>query len=338
MSGVKGMDLDRIDPRELDGVTADRLAEVVNAAAAAAGQNMALMTGASLAAQAAYTHDDRPFDAMWLAHEHGTPVAMATLELPRWGNDHLGLVSCAVHPDRQRHGIGTTLLKAQADLCRAEGRSLLLTFSGRDTPGHALLAEHGFEVAQATAQRRLYPNRLDYQTIQKLADDAAAKAEADYELVRLDGPAPEEWVESLVSLFEAMNDAPLDDMDMAPDAFPVERIRRYETAMAKRRQHLYRLMARHRDSGAWAGHSILCVDELRPGVAMQEDTTVVAAHRGHRLGMWLKATMLLWMHEAQPDLETIDTWNAESNGPMIAVNDELGCVVNARGLALQLHL
>ena len=71
---------------------------------------------------------------------------------------------------------------------------------------------------------------------------------------------------------------------------------------------------------------------------MQEDTTVVAAHRGHRLGMWLKATMLLWVNELGVDIETIDTWNAESNAHMIAVNEELGCVLNARGMALQLRL
>ncbi|MBA2697351.1 MAG: hypothetical protein H0U61_01080, partial [Nocardioidaceae bacterium] len=81
-----------------------------------------------------------------------------------------------------------------------------------------------------------------------------------------------------------------------------------------------------------------CVDESRPGVAMQEDTTVVGSHRGHRLGMLLKATMLLWMRDANSGLETIDTWNAESNTHMIAINDALGCTVNAHGAALQRHL
>jgi len=107
---------------------------------------------------------------------------------------------------------------------------------------------------------------------------------------------------------------------------------------ALRQPHQHRLMARHKETGAWAGHTIVCVDEHCPGFAMQEDTSVVSAHRGHRLGMLLKATMLLWLRDAQPMLETIDTWNALSNRHMIAVNDELGCVVEARGAALQLHL
>jgi GNAT superfamily N-acetyltransferase len=331
------MHLERIDPRELDDATAARLADVVNASAQAVGQNMAPMTPASLAAQAAHTHDNRPYDAMWLAHDGGELVAMASVELPRWDNQHLALVFCVVHPDAWGRGIGTALLDAQTRFAREQGRAVLLTFCNRDTPGNALLTSYGFEVGQANAQRRLYPRDLDMDHIRALAEDAACKA-ADYELVRLDGPAPDDVVPDLVALFEAMNDAPSDDIEVTPDVFSVERIREYETAMAHRRQHLFRLMARHKETGEWAGHTILCVDELRPGMAMQEDTTVIAAHRGHRLGMGLKATMLLWVNELGVDIETIDTWNAESNTHMIAVNEELGCVLNARGMALQLRL
>ncbi len=331
------MDVQRIDPLSLDARTSDQLAEAKNASAKTLGLHMVTITGASIAAEARYTHDNRPYDAMWLVREDGDAVAMASLELPRWDNPHMALGFCSVHPNVQRRGIGTQLLRAQTTWCRSHGRSLLLTFCHRGAPGEDLLLEYGFEVAQPMAQRRLYPQRLDYDHIQALAEDAAGKA-GDYELIRLDGPAPDAWLPGLVSLFEAMNDAPQDDMDTTPDSYSVERLRAYDAAMCRRRQHLYRLMARHVPTGQWAGHTIVCVDEHCPGMAMQEDTTVVEAHRGHRLGMWLKAEMLLWLREEQPGLETIDTWNAESNDHMIAVNDELGCVVNARGSALQLHL
>jgi GNAT superfamily N-acetyltransferase len=247
------------------------------------------------------------------------------------------MVFCTVHPAYWRRGIGTALLDAQAGFAREQDRSLLLTFGNQGTPAEALKLEYGFEVAQQMAQRRLYPRQIDVDRIAGMVADAEKMSE-DYELVRLDGAAPDEWLGELVDLFEAINDAPTDAMEVEPDSFPVERIRRYESAMAHRRQHLYRLMARHKETGAWAGHTIVCVDEHCPGFAMQEDTSVVSAHRGHRLGMLLKATMLLWLRDAQPTLETIDTWNALSNRHMIAVNDELGCVVEAHGAALQLHL
>jgi hypothetical protein len=64
----------------------------------------------------------------------------------------------------------------------------------------------------------------------------------------------------------------------------------------------------------------------------------VRAHRGHRLGGLLKLDMLRWLADEQPQLETIDTWNAESNGHMIGVNEALGYEVIGRALAFQRRL
>lgn len=331
------MTIERVDPLTLDPGTADRCADIMNAAITASGLDQPSVSGRAFEGQVTYGHDSTPSDGLWLAREGGEIVGHAQLELAKWDNPRMAMVFCSVHPDQLGRGIGTALLEAQTQAARAAGRDLLLTFAMRDTPTAPFLTNAGFEVAQATVQRRLRPPELDYAAIQKYADEAATHA-TDYELIRLDGPAPEEWLPTLQDLHEAINDAPIDEMDLEPDVFPPERLRSFETAMAARGQRLYRLMVRHRETGAWAGHTILCVEETRPGVAMQEDTSVVAAHRGHRLGMLLKATMLLWMRDAHPELETIDTWNAESNHHMVAVNDRLGCTINGYGVALQRHL
>jgi GNAT superfamily N-acetyltransferase len=214
---------------------------------------------------------------------------------------------------------------------------MLLTFPTTDSPAQKLLQSRGFEVAQQAAQRRLLPQRLDYADLAHVARDATDQA-SDYELVRLHGPAPDEWIPQLGRLFEALNDAPLDGIDLEPDLFPDERVRRYEQALATRGQDVYRLMARHRPTGELAGHTIVCVDRCRPGFANQEDTAVLPAHRGHRLGLLLKSSMLLWLRDDEPHLRVIDTWNAESNAHMIAVNDRLGSRVSGRATAVQLHL
>ena len=44
---------------------------------------------------------------------------------------------------------------------------------------------------------------------------------------------------------------------------------------------------------------------------------------------------MLWLREAQPQLETVDTWNAESNDFMIGVNELLGYRIMGRELAFQ---
>ena len=331
------MEIERLDAARLDPVLADCLADISNACARDAGLDVGPVTGASLAAGAAYGHDYRPNDGFWVAREGRAVVGYASVDLPVWDNRHLALVFCSVHPTHRGRGVGSKFLQAQSCAATAAGRDMLLTYAFRGTPTEEFLLAQGFQRAQGTAQRRLRPAELDYDRIAAYAEEAAAVAR-DYEVVALDGPAPEQWLPQLQTLFEAINDAPLDDIDMVPDSFPIERIRRYEKAMAARGQHVYRLMARHRETREWAGHTIVCVDTLRPGTAMQEDTSVLRAHRGHRLGMLLKARMLLWLREARPELTIIDTWNAESNTHMIAINDALGCVVNARGAVMQRRL
>ena len=70
---------------------------------------------------------------------------------------------------------------------------------------------------------------------------------------------------------------------------------------------------------------MVCVHDLRPTIAAQEDTSVLRAHRGHRLGLRMKLAMLDWLREERPDVDAVDTWNAPDNAPMIAINEALGC-------------
>jgi GNAT superfamily N-acetyltransferase len=58
--------------------------------------------------------------------------------------------------------------------------------------------------------------------------------------------------------------------------------------------------------------------------ALQADTCVVPAHRGRRLGMWLKTTMLQWLLAEEPRLLGITAWNASANEHMLRINVELG--------------
>jgi RimJ/RimL family protein N-acetyltransferase len=131
-------------------------------------------------------------------------------------------------------------------------------------------------------------------------------------------------VQDLVGLTEAINDAPVDDLEWDDEVYSPDRIRAYERAQCASGFRFRRIVARHRRSGELAGHTVLVVDGDRPAYAEQHDTSVVRGHRGHRLGLLLKAEMLLWLAEVEPQLERIYTGNAESNRPMIAVNDRLG--------------
>ena len=78
---------------------------------------------------------------------------------------------------------------------------------------------------------------------------------------------------------------------------------------------------------------MVCVPELAPEIAAQEDTSVLPAHRGHGLGLLLKLEMAQWLRHERPDVRAVDTWNDATNAPMLAVNERLGTVLIAENNA-----
>ncbi len=195
-------------------------------------------------------------------------------------------------------------------------------------------ARHGLALKQYEVNRRQFLADLDWARLDRLYAEAAPHAAA-YELVRSPRRTPDDELPAVAAMVSAINDAPLDELDVEDEVFTPERVRAYEHANAAREIHLHRLVARHRETGELAGHTVVGVDGERPEIAEQHDTSVVRAHRGHRLGLLLKIEMLRWLREAQPQIATIDTWNAESNDHMIGVNEAVGYRVMGRALAFQ---
>jgi GNAT superfamily N-acetyltransferase len=242
-----------------------------------------------------------------------------------------------IHPDHRRQGFGSTLFERMTAEARAMGRTSIGADGWESEQTAAFAAKHGLEKKSQAIMRRQHLAELDPQLTQKLYDDAAPHA-TDYELVRIVGRTPPEMVDAMVALVSAINDAPTDDLDIEDEVFTPERLEAYETSALARGNRLYRLVARHKETGALGGHTVIGVEEQRPAIADQHDTAVAREHRGHRLGLLLKAGMLLWLAEVEPQIETVDTWNAESNDHMINVNEQLGYRVMGRELQFQRSL
>jgi len=81
--------------------------------------------------------------------------------------------------------------------------------------------------------------------------------------------------------------------------------------------------AQHVPTGKLVAFTDLYVRSVS-SVARQDDTLVVREHRGHRLGMLVKGEMLLWLHGALPGITTVETFNAEENRNMLAINEAMG--------------
>jgi len=330
--------IERVDPLELDLDTADRIAEIDRVSLEAAALPLPPDVGPGVLTSLQLQSDSRPVDGLWLAREGDRLLGWCAVELPWRDNTASAYLRGAVDPAARRRGVGRALLQHALRLADAAGRSKVHAGAFQGTDGVPALRALGFtsDGLGVNAVRRVDLHAAPDGLWDRLYDEARQHA-AGYELVHLVGPTPEELLDEMVTLHAAINDAPRDDPEQEEDVWDVDRVAAYDRAMAGRRQTVYRVLARHRDTGDWAGISILCVDEFAPSIAFQEDTSVVRAHRGHRLGLLMKADMLQWISRERPEVRATDTWNATTNHHMIAVNERLGATVVARHLSFRLQ-
>lgn len=265
------------------------------------------------------------------------PVAGLAVFTSEYDNLEMAWLDLLVAPEHRRRGHGAALLGAAHDVCRFMGRTMVCAEGWESDRVRAFAAANGYEERSRAINRRQHLAELPDGLVDGLHAEARARA-ADYELLRFAPRTPDALIDELARITAAINDAPLDDLELEDEEFPPERIRGFQTAHEASGYRVYRVVARHRGTGELAGHTVVVVDGERPSLAEQEDTAVVREHRGHRLGLLLKADMLRWLADVEPQIETIDTWNAESNDHMVGVNARLGYRILGRGLIFQRRL
>jgi GNAT superfamily N-acetyltransferase len=325
------VDVHEVDPEEADAV--GRLVEVANAVRRADSPWEHPKTLREYQGELRHGWDGEP-SVGFLGTDGGIAVALGEYAVSSYDNLHLAWLVVDVHPSHRRRGHGSAMLAALTARARAESRTTVGINGWESTSTTAFAAAHGFDQKAIEVQRRQTMADLDWPTLDLVYDDARPHA-SSYELLRQLGPTPEDQLEATAVMVAAINDAPTDDLDVEDEVFTPERVRAYDEAQAARGQLVHIVVARHRETGALAGETTVVVDQERPHLAEQHDTSVVREHRGHRLGLLLKLEMMRWLRETQPQVATIDTWNAESNDHMIAVNETLGYRVTGRSLAFQ---
>lgn len=282
--------------------------------------------------------DGEPPDLLVSLDDAGAVTGVADAWLPRRDNTHIVFATVRVDPAIRRRGIGRHLFEEVADHARRDGRTVIVTDSANRPEYKAFAAAMGQEQVYEEVFRRQDLTAVDRPRLDREYAAAQSRAE-DYELVRVPGAVPEELAEQVVTLTAAINDAPhTTEIDMEDEIFTRERLREFEAAHDARGVRLYRVVARHKSTGELGGHTVVAVEADQPWFAHQYDTSVVRAHRGHRLGLLLKIDMLRWLAAEEPQLRELGTANSGSNEHMIRVNEMLGYEVHDRILAWQRNL
>ncbi len=329
------MQLQQFDPAT-DEQALEAFTDVLNAASVVDAPWQELRTPREVRGALIYGWDLEP-EIPFLAVHDGAVVGVGEYGVSEYDNLHLAFVDLTVRPELRRQGYGVGIFEGLCGVVRGLGRTKVLGRGWDDEACRGFAARYDLPIGSVAVQRRQVLADIDPAEIDVLHKEATARA-VDYELTRRIGRSEEDELGEIAVLTAAINDAPTDDLDVEDEVFSADRIRNFESAREGRQETLYRVLARHRGTGQLAGHTQVAVHIDHPTKGDQLDTAVAPAHRGHALGLLLKADMLRWLRDEQPQLTSIDTWNAESNSYMIRVNEALGYRPVGRSLHFQRDL
>jgi GNAT superfamily N-acetyltransferase/RimJ/RimL family protein N-acetyltransferase len=287
---------------------------------------------------AALRHPTASYEAVVVAAVDGDQVlGGARVMLPMRDNLTLAELELAVPAEHRRRGVASAVLQAVRAEAAAAGRTSMMTEvdvplehvhqgaraeHAEQWPGVAFARAAGMTMRLGDVRREL---RVPMPAA--LAGDLhaqVARAGDHYRLRSWEGFTAPADLDAVALLAARMSvDPPQGDLEFEPEVWDAARVRDDEEGTRTRDMRWWTALA-ETATGEPAGFTQLLLSNSDPHLAWQCATLVVPEHRGHRLGLALKLRCLEAMVVAEPAVRVVTTWNAESNGPMIAVNEAMG--------------
>lgn len=234
----------------------------------------------------------------------------------------------------RRHGIGSRFLAIVLDVMERRG-CRFVSFESEEESGHAFLKWLGAPQKSSGAENRLHIADVDWAMVRRWIEEGESRnPQTKVELY--DDNIPDSMLEEYAPQLEALlNTMPWDDLEhgritVTPDLLRDE-YRRWNDAGVKH----HTVLTREPD-GVISGITDITWAPYRRSLLSQLFTGVLPSARGRGIGKWIKALMLERMHLLYPDAEWVSTGNADSNGPMLAINQRLGFKQHRWGAEYQL--
>jgi mycothiol synthase len=239
-------------------------------------------------------------------------------------NMHIGQFDVRVLPEYRRQGLGTELLRLVTEFVKGKGRNLLLGSTRSTIPaGEEFMRAAGFEAGLAAHVNELQVSELNRAILPEWQERAAERA-SRFELGFWNGAYPEDELPEVSVMMQAMNTMPKGDLDIGDFKWTPEQIKEMDASLLASGNVRWTMYVREKSTGRIAGYTEMYWHPEKPTMALQDATGVMEQYKNKGLGRWLKAAMLEKLITERPQVTKVRTGNAQSNAPMLKINEELG--------------
>ena len=290
-----------------------------------------------------YQPSDYETRLAWVVVLDGTIVGRVGVDIPLEADSRSAYWLIELLPETWGQGIGSAAHELVERTARTHGRTVLQSWAMHpDARGERLVPPTGFGSIPLDHAARFYRrhgyaleqierfSRLDLRApldeIERLLELARA-ASTDYRVVQWLLPTPPEFVDGYAWMKSRMStDVPAAALEFDEEAWDADRIALHENRYLQGGNTVQVTAAQHLSTGELCGFNELVIGKDRTRATHQEDTLVLAEHRGHKLGLLVKCAGLLSWRQVAPESPHVTTYNAEENRPMLDINEAIGFV------------
>jgi mycothiol synthase len=222
----------------------------------------------------------------------------------------------------RRHGVGTQLLPLIVNYAQSVGASWI-EWDTKFESGFRFSEKIGAIEAGRQRTNSLTVDQVDWDLMQQWVDEGRSR-NREVELVRfVNLPAPG-LIDPICNLITDINRLqPRDDLEGISFSITPEEFVKEANRLKERKMERVIFFTREPD-GTLSGMTDMFYNEAKPTLTKVGLTGVRREYQNRGLGKWLKAAMMLDMHERYPNVKFVATENFNNNGPMLSINDRMG--------------